>query len=586
MSLERLKEIYDLLIGEPTPDDEIEAQKEIVKILEDLINTGDQRFDMDLLKNTLEIAKNWDTLENWFAEVPNLSDNLKKIISAETKKESKPESKIIKPSETKPPTEKLKDEHVLTEEQNIRLSKEIATAIEEATKNLPAGVDIALIVKTVTEKVTKSFMEREFGRSDTKETDKEPKTVIKSIKKHPTAPSTSQSNATTKPTAKSNLKLDKDKIIKDMMKQVEKIGIDKKSKKSKPKLEPPKIEIPKTIMKPKKIIPKKTVIPIQINVEKQQQKQQQNPIQDATKEIASKKSSPTVKLSEPKKINIPKPKKIILPQSTTQPKKSSISKIQPSTQIKLKQTQPKSASKIKVVKISQPKQNSGVQVEKPSINVAPQPKSASKVNVQPISKPQSKVTPIVKPASQKSEIPRIKPAIPTQPKPKIITRVEPVSTKKKSVAVASGLKVVKPTDIPVSNAKQKLFETLTQSKVNKSKKPKETKIGGLKAVNIGEGEIEGFSGVSKISEAPKEDFEYVEAVDIYANMTKDELYQELIALQGKKFAIERRRKDMRQKHEKGMISDIEYKTAIERLRYEIDNISQKINDIRKRLQVI
>ena len=75
---DRLKEIYETLIGEPTPDEEEEAQKELITILESL--SAADKENNESIETVLNIVKNWDTLEQWFSEVEGLSDAMKECI--------------------------------------------------------------------------------------------------------------------------------------------------------------------------------------------------------------------------------------------------------------------------------------------------------------------------------------------------------------------------------------------------------------------------------------------------------------------------------------------------------------------------
>ena len=67
-------------------------------------------------------------------------------------------------------------------------------------------------------------------------------------------------------------------------------------------------------------------------------------------------------------------------------------------------------------------------------------------------------------------------------------------------------------------------------------------------------------------------------------LSKDELYQELIALEGKKYAIEKTRKKIKVKHEKGDLTNAQFITATDRIKYDLEHISGKINDAREKIQ--
>ena len=89
---EALKQIKDTFIKlyekEPTPDDEIEAKGELLKLLRQLLNNISGFEDKEvLIQDTLKIIENWDTLDLWFKEVNGLSENIKKLIEYREKSE-------------------------------------------------------------------------------------------------------------------------------------------------------------------------------------------------------------------------------------------------------------------------------------------------------------------------------------------------------------------------------------------------------------------------------------------------------------------------------------------------------------------
>ena len=85
ITIKRLRDIYNYLTeGEPSPDEEEESQKEMITLLESLImHIPPENIDenLDLLKTTLRMAKEWDTLEYWFKERPDLVTNVKLILN-------------------------------------------------------------------------------------------------------------------------------------------------------------------------------------------------------------------------------------------------------------------------------------------------------------------------------------------------------------------------------------------------------------------------------------------------------------------------------------------------------------------------
>ena len=62
---------------------------------------------------------------------------------------------------------------------------------------------------------------------------------------------------------------------------------------------------------------------------------------------------------------------------------------------------------------------------------------------------------------------------------------------------------------------------------------------------------------------------------------KDTLYQELIALEGKRYAIEKRFKELENSYNKGSISDTQYKSSNDEIKDKMKEITTRINTIRR-----
>ena len=62
---------------------------------------------------------------------------------------------------------------------------------------------------------------------------------------------------------------------------------------------------------------------------------------------------------------------------------------------------------------------------------------------------------------------------------------------------------------------------------------------------------------------------------------KDSLYQELIALEGKRYSLEKTFKELEKIYSAGSIDDSEYKKQSDELRGRLNGITSKINKIRR-----
>ncbi len=62
---------------------------------------------------------------------------------------------------------------------------------------------------------------------------------------------------------------------------------------------------------------------------------------------------------------------------------------------------------------------------------------------------------------------------------------------------------------------------------------------------------------------------------------KDSLYQELIALEGKRYSLEKLFKELERNYISGSFNDFEYKKQSDDLRAKLNGITSKINNIRR-----
>ena len=108
-------------------------------------------------------------------------------------------------------------------------------------------------------------------------------------------------------------------------------------------------------------------------------------------------------------------------------------------------------------------------------------------------------------------------------------------------------------------------------KEKKKKEEKKKKKGGFKEktstmpfVEFGATKIE--DSISTTDELPAD---------------KDALYQELIALEGRRYSLEKSFKDLEKRYHKGNIDDFEYKTQSDDLKFKLNEITSRINKIRR-----
>ncbi|MCK4481383.1 MAG: hypothetical protein KAV01_12715, partial [Candidatus Lokiarchaeota archaeon] len=86
-------------------------------------------------------------------------------------------------------------------------------------------------------------------------------------------------------------------------------------------------------------------------------------------------------------------------------------------------------------------------------------------------------------------------------------------------------------------------------------------------------------GDSKPEVSIPEEYETSAAEELPSD--KDSLYQELIALEGKRYSLEKNFKEIEKSYSAGSFSDIEYNKRSEELRGKLDIITSRINKIRR-----
>ncbi len=64
---------------------------------------------------------------------------------------------------------------------------------------------------------------------------------------------------------------------------------------------------------------------------------------------------------------------------------------------------------------------------------------------------------------------------------------------------------------------------------------------------------------------------------------KDTLYQELIAMEGKRYALEKSMNKLEERYQKGTIDEFEFKGEIQKIKTSLENISKYITDIRRKI---
>jgi hypothetical protein len=121
-----------------------------------------------------------------------------------------------------------------------------------------------------------------------------------------------------------------------------------------------------------------------------------------------------------------------------------------------------------------------------------------------------------------------------------------------------------------------LEDTFTSATSKEKKKKKEEVITQPKKSNAAA--FVGF-GKSKLDIGTSNEIET--EFDRELPSDKDSLYQELIALEGKRYSLEKLFKELERNYISGSFNDFEYKKQSDDLRAKLNGITTKINNIRR-----
>lgn len=526
--INEIKDIYiHLTEEEPTPDEEIKARDNLIKQFKDLRLLEAFNEYNQLINTIIEQLKEWDTLELWFEELKDLPDNIKRFLEItgllETaKKEEKEESELSEEEET------LKEES----EQEKKLKRAVS---DEMEKNVP-GVDIEQIVAQVSEQFKGQI-------NNLKDRIEHLQEELKS------------KEATTGDTEK--------------QKSVRKIKPKRESK-----LPPPEIKIP-AIKKPQK--PPKVKVSsshkAKETIEKEKKEKQKTQLEIETElneeiieENVEEKKDETPAQEEEEPSLEEKP--IIPPTPTPDIDKESPEKDESFS------TPPK-----------KPKKDLG----KPKVPSPPSSQKKDNEISKPPSPPEKKETIPEKPMAKekspsnnetKSKKPRITPVAIEEP-------IESERREKGAKPFVSEKPKVAEVEIkeeePKREGNKELLSVFTPfGRKEKTAKPEEekTKTKEVKEVQV-RNDQQKILEESELGINQSESKDMVETSEDDLPTDKESLYQELIALEGKRYSLEKNFKDLEERYKNGSLSDAEYKQENDELKERLDSITSRITKIRR-----
>ncbi len=196
----------------------------------------------------------------------------------------------------------------------------------------------------------------------------------------------------------------------------------------------------------------------------------------------------------------------------------------------------------------------------------------------PIITEKRKITPVITEKPSKAPPPEISKSTPfLTEKPKISSvRIEEIE---RESIVSSGsdlFNVFSSMGNKGSNKPQEIVSPTKKQVVIEEKKRDDKKK--KKEINFQESNVMPFINFNDVKVSDEPDFS-TPTLDSLSN-DKDTLYQELIALEGKRYSLERSFKDLEKDYNKGSISELDFKNKNNNLKNQLNGITSRINRIR------
>jgi len=631
--IEEIKDIYLYLTeGEPSPDDEIEAQKELIEHFQKLKESKKFPNKRGLIEDILKKLEDWDTLEYWFIETP-LPDQMKNFL--EFKKERKEEPKKESKEEEEEKIIETEESTKISEEQPVQKQKEkdekksadfdISEIVAQVSEQFKGEIDtlkekidsLQNEIKTKEETLQKIKQQKKIKKiTPRKESSSKlppleihlpqiKKAKKESMEEAGVGPEPSEKTEETKaPEVPSSeiVSERESKLQKKQQQYKEKLEISLKQ------LEAIEQEMEEKIEEEQAVEDKESV---ETQIEEEQMDEVEKPQKEPSRQISEK--IPSGGLEEPPLDSISEKEQQQYKEKLEKPK---IEKVQKE---KLeKPEQPKPSEPISVPQQSENEDLTPIpqnRIEEKKKHIPPPPPKKSEIPSKPPTPPSQKEEsekpsegPVIFESSRQETIPQKskeeseKTTLPPK-KPSISTMAieEPVEsdkkkepkkkpTKRKGIAELEVEEVETPTEKPSKTDLFSVFSSVGKSETQKKQKAKsnesiKTFIPGTnkKSDQIEKKPLEEHQ--QNITKTPPPEPDYTEEIESKSieelPRDKDSLYQELIALEGKRYSIEREYKSLKNRYEKGNIGDHEFKTEDNKLKNNLNDITKKITNIRR-----
>ena len=544
--LEEIKSIFlRLTEQEPTPDDEIEAKELLIESFKILKNENLIPDQIDLIDEIRITLENWDTLDLWFKEVEGLTENIERLLN-------------------------LKEKGV--ESEKIKISSEFQedTQIESKKEKKSKDIDMTEIMTQVSEQFKGEIEGLKETIEDLKQELYSKEERIKEISQEPEVHEPEILEETSKPKDKLPPPKIKIPLIKKPQKPL-KIKVPGESKgeafEAVPESKDEKAEI--TDIGEKLEPPKK---PSLSQVSLEELKKMLEPIEEPKSTIETQeglkltpiitgKSSNESASEIPFKLSLDSLKEPEIDKEKTELEPLPIE--EPELKQEIKEDSILTPLTPKKPKLIQTITESSELPDKSALTSIPFEESEPPQEVKEVLKPEIKedITPSLLP----KEEPKMTPIISEKPKitPINVEEIDTESIKSSGTDLFNVFSSVGMTSPAKPAESAKSIETPTSK--TKKKEPEEKK------------EYVDFLPETKPAPPVKPE----KFVDGTLPKDKDSLYQELIALEGRRYSLEKSYKELNKNYDSGLIDDYEFKNQSDGLKGNLDEISSRIAKIRR-----
>jgi len=580
--IQEIKDIYEFLTkGEPTPDDEIEARVSLIDLFQKLKNVNSNQVGANkrLFEDIQTRLENWDTLDLWFTE-SEIPDYIKKVINLPDK---------ATPLDLKVEAEKLSTE-IQVEQKSTQIDiKEIVDQVSDKFKD-----EIDVLKQKI------DFLQHEIDDKDEKFKNVPQKKVIKI-------------------TPNKNVKLPPPKIKIPIIKKLEKppkiLGQIKEEVEK-----PPEVleQIKGEVEKPIENIGVKSIEDVQIKIKEELEKLKPIPAPPITPSLTLSKaplSTPTETSPDTPLSTIPEipPDTLLdtIPDSTlnttpftppppppsSQPVPSTLNDLSSAEDLYEEKSDLSALEELKPIPIKPkpikkeelPKESTSIldilneqetdeyKEEEPIIIKEESPPSKKSMISTEVSLIEEEPVEIKKtaPFLLQDPIEKEEPEPVLAPTPKISSvSVEEIENE---VIKSTGIELFDVFSSVGNKRAEKLIPKNEYPKLEPSKEKKKKESKKKKKEDIPLPFVEFGSTESQTNTAEEYTSDSLEELP----KDKDSLYQELIALEGRRYSLEKTFKEIEKSYNGGSIADLEYKNRSEDLKNEQDEITSRINRIRR-----